>query len=1201
MRRDDWQSRAVLLADDALAALPRPVSRAVRRAPLRAALCGGCLALALMLAVLALGMAAPSADGGRLPAWVARRLSFAAPASGAAVDSAAVSAASEALAGTARTLAAAAPVVAPPPALISTLLACAASLIEPNEARAFLMPLARSGAAEALMHVHNVPTSAGNYSAASHEWTALFLLAAARAWLGASALETGALRPAVVAAAAVLRSRIRRDGFFVAWSDPSGAHADARAAAHTVLALRQAQVAAGLRAAAGILGDSSLAIDAARLVSRISDVWDAGSATDFVEPQRGVVVERVTVTGSPQKLVTLRGLTSELPLLLLFLEPGDIPPSAVARLAAASLALETPLGLREAMTSGEASALFTVSPTEQAAIALGAAKHARAALQRAHAGGGGNGGVKDDANARGQAALAALVPGRLDAVAGQRAADLRLADSLFSQDVAAVASDADSDSEEEVPGSEATATAPPPMRAVVAPLTAGVHAFGVTFSLLQHLLEATLRVVVPLERLQSEAAVRFWGRAALIARRAAPAVPSGSHAAATAASLAHALTFPERLAAWQTGTGAAAPRAAILPAALPPACPSWDVNPLAAISSDALALPRKSASGASICRFRVASTAVTIKSPSAPDRLLGGSRARALPAVLATSRSLFEAAAGDDEQLMLVYPADSPLKLWRPGAEREPAAPPRVAVEHVVLSVLPGAGRGRGGGIGAGNVGGAGSVRSEAGSGGRWAWVVGETIGAAAAPPLVTSGAGRPFDVGTAASARFFRLLLAQAEIGVAARLRAAAARGSGLAGRARSLWTAWLRRAMRGGAATSVDDILHALLAPALQVVAGEALRGHDGAPAVDYAVFISDAGRRAAKRDAEARAPSATAGPATTAVAAAAPHTGGGDGSLLSAEALSALQAAEAAEDHEAAAAAAAVASPDADVDRAFVEGLTSRDLGGRPLGAPRGDLLAPAPIRQPDAAAAHDAGHIDANTADADAAAGIDAVPDSREGRRALRRRQREAEVAAALASDETPTVAGQNSVAASAAATLAAAAVAAVGAPPSPRALPAGHGPEVDVAALYARVCEGGAHSGSWLVPGRRAASGAAWWFAECCATEAVGAGAGPGLGDLILAGRAHARESLLPTFLCPGDALGVPKPCSYLLDDYCDCADGSDEPRTAACEHGLFRCRAGAVSGGDDFIRASRVRDGVRDCLDGEDEADEEIHPTASAA
>ncbi|KIY48740.1 hypothetical protein FISHEDRAFT_42747 [Fistulina hepatica ATCC 64428] len=61
------------------------------------------------------------------------------------------------------------------------------------------------------------------------------------------------------------------------------------------------------------------------------------------------------------------------------------------------------------------------------------------------------------------------------------------------------------------------------------------------------------------------------------------------------------------------------------------------------------------------------------------------------------------------------------------------------------------------------------------------------------------------------------------------------------------------------------------------------------------------------------------------------------------------------------------------------------------------------------------------------------------------------------------------------------------------------------------------------------------------------------------------------------------------PWSYVNDDSCDCADGSDEPGTSACPDNWFYCtNAGHIG---TFIRSSRVDDGLcdKECCDGSDE------------
>jgi hypothetical protein len=127
----------------------------------------------------------------------------------------------------------------------------------------------------------------------------------------------------------------------------------------------------------------------------------------------GVVIGPTEAQDTP-----VRSLSSELPLLLLFLEPGDLPDSVISWLADTALALQTPVGLRTGRTApdytsthadmrrgmaadaGVASSFqlasglaptgrrtadrevhWHVSPVEQAAILLGVSKHVDYAIR----------------------------------------------------------------------------------------------------------------------------------------------------------------------------------------------------------------------------------------------------------------------------------------------------------------------------------------------------------------------------------------------------------------------------------------------------------------------------------------------------------------------------------------------------------------------------------------------------------------------------------------------------------------------------------------------------------------------------------------------------------------------------------------------------------------------------------------------------
>lgn len=70
-----------------------------------------------------------------------------------------------------------------------------------------------------------------------------------------------------------------------------------------------------------------------------------------------------------------------------------------------------------------------------------------------------------------------------------------------------------------------------------------------------------------------------------------------------------------------------------------------------------------------------------------------------------------------------------------------------------------------------------------------------------------------------------------------------------------------------------------------------------------------------------------------------------------------------------------------------------------------------------------------------------------------------------------------------------------------------------------------------------------------------------------------------------------DGKGGPLPATAINDEFCDCADGSDEPGTGACAGQtttVFYCRNEGST--PRRVYASRVGDGICDCCDGSDEA-----------
>ncbi|CAK9858796.1 unnamed protein product [Sphagnum jensenii] len=67
------------------------------------------------------------------------------------------------------------------------------------------------------------------------------------------------------------------------------------------------------------------------------------------------------------------------------------------------------------------------------------------------------------------------------------------------------------------------------------------------------------------------------------------------------------------------------------------------------------------------------------------------------------------------------------------------------------------------------------------------------------------------------------------------------------------------------------------------------------------------------------------------------------------------------------------------------------------------------------------------------------------------------------------------------------------------------------------------------------------------------------------------------------------------PRERLNDNFCDCADGTDEPGTSACLEGKFYCKDTGITPRRVF--ASRVNDGICDCCDGSDEYEKRVKCT----
>lgn len=205
----------------------------------------------------------------------------------------------------------------------------------------------------------------------SHDAPALFLLLSCRVHLLLSPIERTALVAAVQTVAEILSSRIDAMGRYVLEAGPVAPQRSA------IRFLRQAEVAAALRCASRLLhDDGTYASLGDALVQSLHVLVDRGDA--FLARMIGGLING-TVT-DPGKLEDVPpswvvGSEAEIAQSLLFLNPGDMPNRFLGRIATAAFSTAGFVGVARTVASGAVGPVYLL---DQAAIALGAARHAQA-------------------------------------------------------------------------------------------------------------------------------------------------------------------------------------------------------------------------------------------------------------------------------------------------------------------------------------------------------------------------------------------------------------------------------------------------------------------------------------------------------------------------------------------------------------------------------------------------------------------------------------------------------------------------------------------------------------------------------------------------------------------------------------------------------------------------------------------------------
>jgi hypothetical protein len=253
-------------------------------------------------------------------------------------------------------------------------------------------------------------------SGTPHHVPSLFLLALCRQWGAFNTSARRFLQGAVEDTVQHLESRVSRLGTFDARGMSGGHHSDALGSKPLLVSsLVQVQVMAALRCSGSLLlpslseeGGGQLASEAFAAAERLRRGL-SGLHLSFQEAGDGEgpfdVGSTLPAAPAPSKspleaggMRRVRKLTSLLPMMLLFLDDGDVSQETLGQIATASLSLSSPVGVSlwaQPVPGASPAALqsWRVSPLEQAVIVAGAVKHMLRSALRA------KGGAEDEGSA----------------------------------------------------------------------------------------------------------------------------------------------------------------------------------------------------------------------------------------------------------------------------------------------------------------------------------------------------------------------------------------------------------------------------------------------------------------------------------------------------------------------------------------------------------------------------------------------------------------------------------------------------------------------------------------------------------------------------------------------------------------------------------------------------------------------------------